>query len=115
MSDDFLCYKPVFDFHAIEIIESANCVTAWELNDFTKELMGVEWVSKFSRWAEYNLPKQPACYMLGKHKMFVHPSIAQAIRDEVQERACNRIDWFTAHSGFRANNPLGFLNIPCGA
>lgn len=82
--------RPNFNF-GIQIIESEHCMQTWQLNDFTKELMGNEWVKKFDAWAEYALPKQPACYMMGDDKMIVHPSMSQAIRDDVELR--NRTRW----------------------
>ena len=64
----------------IKLIESPSCVQTWQLKDFTKDLMGDEWVKKFEAWAEYSLPKIPACYMIGNDKMVAHPSVIQAIR-----------------------------------
>lgn len=77
-------YEPMFEYGGIEVIESETCMQTWQLNDFTKELMGAEWVQQFNAWAEHALPKQPACYMVGRDKMIVHPSIAQALRDKVK-------------------------------
>lgn len=74
--------NPLFAYTGIEVTESDQCLQTWQLNDFTKELMGREWVKQFNQWAEHALPKQPACYMVGD-KMIVHPSIAQALRDKV--------------------------------
>lgn len=111
---DFLNYKSMFEFNSIQVIESATCLQTWQLTDFTKELMGAEWASKFNEWAEIKLPKQPACYMLGKQKMIVHPSIAQAIRDEVKKQAQSQIDWFTSYS-LRSVDPLGFIVANCSA
>ena len=78
--------EPDFNFAGIQIIESDNCIQSWQLTDFTKELMGSEWVSKFNATTGTWLPKQPACYMVGDDKMIVHPSISQAIRDAVEAR-----------------------------
>lgn len=77
-------YESFFKYPSVQVFESDQCLQTWQLNDFTKELMGREWVKKFNAWAEYALPKQPACYMLGQEKMIVHPSIAQALRDKVK-------------------------------
>ena len=77
--------RPDFSY-GIQVTESETCMQNWQLTDFTKELMGREWVKKFDATTGAWLPKQPACYMVGDDKMIVHPSISKAIRDEVEAR-----------------------------
>lgn len=100
-------YKPLmpkFDYYSgLQVIVDDKCLQSWQLNDFTKELMGPEWVKKFNAWAEHSLPKQPACYMLGKDKMIVHPSIAQAIRDKVYEQS--QFNWRTTYPCVALRSP----------
>lgn len=84
--DMFDFIKPSFSFNSMQVIESEDCMQPYQLTDFTKELMGREWVDKFNATTGAWLPKQPACYMVGDDKMIVHPSISKAIRDEVERR-----------------------------
>lgn len=72
--------RPQFHY-GIKVIESSECMQAWQLDDWTKELMGYEWVEKFNKWAEVNLPKQPACYVINNDTLVTHPSIAEELRD----------------------------------
>ena len=106
-------YEPVFEYPSVQIIESEQCLQTWQLNGFTKDLMGAEWVKKFDAWAEHALPKQPACYMVGQGKMIVHPLVAQAIRDKV--KAQNKLNWQTSY-GFNvvAKRP-SIIDIGCCA
>ena len=65
-------------FNGMNVYSNANCLQTWQLNDFTKELMGAEWVKKFNAWAEYVLPKQPACYIM-ENRIIAHPSIVDEL------------------------------------
>ena len=62
--------------NGIPVISNDLCVQTWRLNDWTKELMGKEWIDDFNKWAEYNLPEQPTCYMI-QGNLVAHPSIIQ--------------------------------------
>lgn len=104
-------YEPMFEYPSIQVIESETCMQTWQLNDFTKELMGHEWVQQFNAWAEHALPKQPACYMVGKDKMIVHPSVAQAIRDEVKAQRNFNLEVFHAHSVVKRTNPFRMPDV----
>jgi len=72
---------------AIDVIESAQCLGPYELTEFTKELMGDEWVEKFDSWAVHALPKQPTCYKLAGNKFIAHPIIVDQLRKQVIESA----------------------------
>jgi len=106
-------YEPMFEYGGIEVVESETCMQTWQLNDFTKELMGHEWVQQFNAWAEHALPKQPACYMVGKDKMIVHPSVAKAIRDGVE--ASSKINWQTSYGLNAVVRQPGVIDINCCA
>ena len=86
--------RPDFTFSGIQVIESERCIQNYQLTDFTKELMGREWVEQFDSWAAHSLPKQPACYMVGRDKMVVHPSVSRAIRENVK----NKARWFSSYN-----------------
>jgi len=68
----------------IQIIESDQSLQTYQLSDFIKELIGIQWVKQFNTWSEHALPKQPACYWTGDGKMIMHPSIAQAMQNEAR-------------------------------
>jgi hypothetical protein len=106
-------YEPMFEYGGVEVIESETCMQTWQLNDFTKELMGAEWVKQFNAWAEHALPKQPACYMVGKDKMIVHPSVAQALRDKV--KADSKFNWQTSQALNMIRKPMGVVMAGCYA
>lgn len=104
--------QPDFSLASVHVIEDNNCIQNWQLNDFTKELMGSEWVKQFDSWAAHALPKQPACYMLGEYKMIVHPSISQAIRKEVEARS--KIRWNLAY-GLEIRRSPNYIMACCVA
>jgi len=110
---EFEQLKPVFDYNSIKIIEDANCMQTWQLSDFTKELMGREWVKQFDAWAEHALPKQPACYMIGDRTMVTHPSVAKAIRDKVE--ADSKVRWYSFSGYGVVNKQKSILDVLCTA
>jgi len=86
--------NPQFEFGSIKVIESPTCIENYQLTNLTKDIMGVEWVKQFDKWAEHSLPKQPACYMVGDDKLVCPPSISKTIRDETIKRS--KLKWVTS-------------------
>lgn len=78
--------RPKLEYNYFDVIESDLCLQSWQLDNWTKELMGSEWVNEFDKWAEHNLPKQPTCYVMG-NKLITHPSVAKEIRDKVAQES----------------------------
>ena len=105
--------QPMFDYCGIEVIESEQCMQAYKLTDFTKELMGHEWVEKFNATTGAWLPKQPACYMIGRDKMIVHPSVSQAIRNKFKKQ--NETNWNLAYSLNAMRQQSSILAVNCTA
>lgn len=67
------------NMYGMKVVESEHCMQNYQLTDLTKEMMGEQWVQQFDRWAEYSLPKKPACYRIGD-TLVMHPTIAGLIR-----------------------------------
>lgn len=95
-------------FFGIQVIEDLNCLQTWQLDKWTKELMGYEWVQEFNNWAEDNLPKQPTCYMIGNSTLITHPSIIKEIRKQCVDSS--KFKYRAFYDVQVKNNPMGVIS-----
>jgi hypothetical protein len=75
--------------NGMKVIENPLCLQSWQLEEWTKELMGEKWVAEFDEWAKVNLPKQPACYfmnvgIIGEKILVAHPEIIRQLKNSAQ-------------------------------
>ncbi len=72
---------PTNKIHGMQVFERPLCVSPFQLEKSTQELMGKAWVKKFNEWAKDKLPTGPTVYLINSNKMVAHPSIVRQMRN----------------------------------